>query len=119
AGTGAVIRSASPLSADLAEAAAPNSRVDEVRAKFDQGKVTARLERRLGAIVLSSTPVRPSAETGRKAVGEALAQTGLAMIGWSTGADALRRRLALLHRELGAPWPDVSEAGLLARLDDW
>ncbi len=119
AGTGAVIRSAAPLSADLAEAAAPNSRVDEVRAKFDQGKVTARLERRLGAIVLSSTPVRPSAETGRKAVGEALAQTGLAMIGWSTGADALRRRLALLHRELGAPWPDVSEAGLLARLNDW
>lgn len=41
------------------------------------------------------------------------------MIGWSAAADALRRRLALLHRELGDPWPDVSESALLARLDDW
>jgi ATP-dependent helicase HrpB len=31
----------------------------------------------------------------------------------------LRRRLALLHRELGAPWPDVSERALLAALDTW
>lgn len=41
------------------------------------------------------------------------------MIGWSAAADALRRRLALLYRELGDPWPDVSETALLARLDDW
>ncbi|WP_276529747.1 ATP-dependent helicase C-terminal domain-containing protein, partial [Sinomonas atrocyanea] len=49
----------------------------------------------------------------------ALSADGLGAIGWSEGADALRRRLALLHRELGAPWPEVSEAALLARLDDW
>ncbi|MGO4144249.1 ATP-dependent helicase HrpB [Paenarthrobacter sp. YAF11_1] len=119
AGTGAVIRSAAPLSAELAEAAAPDLMVTKVQAKFDHGKVTARLERRLGSIVLSSTPVRPNAEAGRHAVGEALAKTGLSMIGWSTAADALRRRLALLHHELGAPWPDVREASLLARLEDW
>lgn len=41
------------------------------------------------------------------------------MLGWSEAADSVRRRLALLHRELGGPWPDVSEAGLLARLDEW
>ncbi len=41
------------------------------------------------------------------------------MIGWSTAADALRRRLALLHRELGSPWPDVREAALLSTLEDW
>ena len=119
AGTGAVIRSAAPLSAELAQAAAPDLMVTKVQAKFDQGKVTARLERCLGSIVLSSTPVRPSADAGRHAVGEALAKTGLSMIGWSTAADALRRRLAMLHHELGAPWPDVREASLLARLEDW
>lgn len=119
AGTGALIRSAAPLSAELAHAAAPDLMVTNVQAKFDHGKVTARLERRLGAIVLSSTPVRPSAEAGRHAVGEALAKNGLSMIGWSTAADTLRRRLALLHHELGAPWPDVREARLLARLEDW
>lgn len=119
AGTGAVIRSAAPLSAEAAESAARHLLSDTVEAGFGQGRVTARRERRLGAIVLSSTPVRPSAAEGRAAVARALEQSGLQTIGWSTAADALRRRLALLHRELGEPWPDVSEPALLARLDEW
>ena len=119
AGTGAVIRSAAPLTADTAEAAARHLLSETLEARFSQGRVSARRERRLGAIVLSSTPVRPSAEEGRAAVARALAGEGLATIGWSTAASALRRRLALLHRELGAPWPDVSEPALLARLDEW
>ncbi|MFJ5958548.1 ATP-dependent helicase HrpB [Paenarthrobacter sp. NPDC092416] len=119
AGTGAVIRSAAPLSAQLAEAAAPELLTETVHATFSAGRVTARLERRLGAMVLSSTPVRPAVEDGRHAVAEALKKAGLAMIGWSAPADALRKRLALLHRELGNPWPDVSEQSLLSRLDEW
>nr|WP_120519983.1 ATP-dependent helicase HrpB [Arthrobacter celericrescens] len=119
AGTGAVIRSAAPLSAEAAEAAAAHLLADTVDARFAKGRVTARRERRLGAIVLSSTPVRPGPAEGRAAVAAALAAEGLAMIGWSAGADAVRRRMALLHRELGAPWPDVSEHALLARLEDW
>jgi ATP-dependent helicase HrpB len=119
AGTGAVIRSAAPLTADAAEAAAAHLLRDSVEAAFSQGKVTARRERRLGAIVLSSTPVRPSAGEGHAAVARAVEEQGLGVIGWSTAADGLRRRLALLHRELGDPWPDMSEQALLARLDDW
>ncbi|MEO8284332.1 MAG: ATP-dependent helicase C-terminal domain-containing protein [Pseudarthrobacter sp.] len=119
AGTGALIRSAAALTADLASAAAGHLLGDTVEAKFSQGRVTARRERRLGAISLSSTPVRPSPAEGRAAVARALSEEGLATIGWSTAADALRRRLALLHRELGAPWPDVSEQALLAALDTW
>lgn len=119
AGTGAVIRSAAPLTVEAAEAAARHLLSDTVEAGFGQGRVTARRERRLGAIVLSSTPVRPSAAEGRAAVARALAQAGLQTIGWSAAADALRRRLALLHRELGEPWPDMSEPALLARLDEW
>lgn len=119
AGTGAVIRSAAPLAADSAQAAASHLLCDTVEAEFKQGRVAARQERRLGAIVLSSTPVRPSVEEGRAAVARALAKDGLGTIGWSTAADALRRRLALLHRELGDPWPDVSEPALLASLDKW
>jgi ATP-dependent helicase HrpB len=119
AGTGAVIRSAAPLSAELAAIAAPDLLTEEVQAKFDQGRVMARLKRSLGAIVLTSTPVRPTAETGLLAVSKALEKSGLSMIGWSTAADALRRRLAMVHRELGSPWPDVREAALLAKLDEW
>ena len=119
AGTGAVIRSAAPLTADAAEAAAAHLLRDSVEAAFSQGKVTARRERRLGAIVLSSTPVPASAADGHAAVARAVEEQGLGVIGWSTSADGLRRRLALLHRELGDPWPDMSEQALLARLDDW
>ncbi|MBT2587169.1 ATP-dependent helicase HrpB [Arthrobacter sp. ISL-95] len=119
AGTGAVIRSAAPLSAELALNAAPGLLTEEVQAKFHQGRVMARLERSLGAIVLSSTPVRPTADTGRHAVSRALEKSGLSTIGWSTAADALRRRLGMVHRELGSPWPDVREAALLSRLEEW
>lgn len=119
AGTGAVIRSAAPLTADTAEAAARHLLAETVEAGFSQGRVTARRERRLGAIALSSTPVRPSVGEGRAAVARALGKEGLGTIGWSTAADGLRRRLALLHRELGEPWPDVSDQALLGRLDEW
>ncbi|HEY8752909.1 MAG TPA: ATP-dependent helicase HrpB, partial [Arthrobacter sp.] len=119
AGTGAVIRSAAPLNADTAAAAAGHLLTDTVEAEFSQGRVKARRERRLGAISLTSTPIRPSADDGRAAVARALAKEGLATIGWSTAAENLRRRLALLRRELGEPWPDVSERALLARLDAW
>ncbi|MET1154236.1 ATP-dependent helicase HrpB, partial [Arthrobacter sp.] len=119
AGTGAVIRAAAPLEADTAEVAAGTLLTDRVEARFDAGRVAARRERRLGAIVLSSTPVKASAAEGREAVARALESGGLGVIGWSEPAEALRRRLALLHRELGEPWPDVAEPALLARLSDW
>ncbi|MCQ2000958.1 ATP-dependent helicase HrpB [Arthrobacter zhaoxinii] len=119
AGTGAVIRAAAPLALDTAEAAAEHLVTDAVEADFAGGRVTARREHRLGSILLGSTPVRPSAEEGRAAVARALTARGLDLVGFSGGADALRRRLALLRRELGDPWPDVSEPALLARLQDW
>lgn len=119
AGTGAVLRAAAPISAAAAESAAGHLITDRVTAGFRSGRVVARRERRLGAILLSSTPVRPSPAEGRAAVAGALAEEGLAVIGWSRTADALRRRMALLHRSLGAPWPDVSEPALLARLEEW
>ncbi|ACL39763.1 ATP-dependent helicase HrpB [Pseudarthrobacter chlorophenolicus A6] len=119
AGTGAVIRSAAPLTAAQAESAAGHLLGEAVEAEFRQGRVTARKVRRLGAIVLAETPVRPTPEAGRAAVSAALRRDGLALLDWSTAARDLRGRLALLHRELGGPWPDVSDGALLQRLDEW
>lgn len=119
AGTGALIRSAAPLDRETAAAVAAPMLEDSVQAQFLNGKVSARREQRLGAIVLSSTPVRATPAQGREAVAAALDAEGLAMLAWHSSADSLRRRMALLHRELGAPWPDVGDAALLARLPDW
>ncbi len=119
AGTGAVIRLAAALTREEAETAGSGLLVQEVRADLGEGRVTAREVVALGAIELSSTPVRADAATGAEAVGRALAARGLDLLQWSAAADGLRRRLAALHHHLGDPWPDVSDAALTARLDEW
>ncbi|MBS1907401.1 MAG: ATP-dependent helicase HrpB [Actinobacteria bacterium] len=118
-GTGAVIRAAAAITEAQAERAAGHLITDRLEAEFANGRITARRERRIGAIVRSSVPLRPSAEEGRDAVRRALLAQGLGMFAWSEAADQLRRRLALLHHALGSPWPDVSDAALTAALDDW
>jgi ATP-dependent helicase HrpB len=119
AGTGAVIRLAACLSQESAELATSTLRTREVRASFAGGRVVARDVDALGAIELSSTPVRPSPEAGARAVAGALARQGLGLLAWSAVADGLRRRLALLHRVLGDPWPDVSDDALASRAEEW
>lgn len=119
AGTGAVIRAAAPLSAAMAETAAARLLDDTVVAEFSGGRLTARRTKRLGAIVLSSTPVRPTTDQGRTAVASAFRSGGLAALSWPAAAASLRRRLAFLHRQVGEPWPDVSDPALLARLEEW
>jgi ATP-dependent helicase HrpB len=119
AGTGAVIRAAAALDEETAlEVAAPLVR-GEVVACFEGGRVQARRVRAIGAIELSSTPVKPSPEDGARAVAAALREQGLGALHFSEGAEALRRRLGVLHLHLGEPWPDVSDEALLARLDEW
>ncbi|WP_298041359.1 ATP-dependent helicase HrpB, partial [uncultured Microbacterium sp.] len=120
AGTGAVIRTAAAISSEAAERAAGPLLTDRVEARFIDGRVVGRRERRLGAIVRSSVPVRVSAdEGGREAARRAIAEQGVDVFTWSESADALRRRLALLHRTHGSPWPDVSDDALLDSLDLW
>ncbi|KQQ65212.1 ATP-dependent helicase HrpB [Microbacterium sp. Leaf320] len=119
AGSGAIIWSAAVLTEAQIESAASHLMTDRIEAEFVGGRVQARRERRIGAILRSSAPVRASAQEGRDAVRRAIRRDGLGMLSWSEGADALRRRLALLRREIGDPWPDVSDAGLTATLDAW
>lgn len=119
-GTGAVIRSAAAISEGQAEQAATHLLTDRIEAQFVSGRVVARRERRIGAIVRSSVPIRVQADDGgRAAARRAIEAQGLGVFTWSEAADGLRRRLALLHRELGPPWPDVSDAALLNDLESW
>ena len=119
ADTGAVIRMAAELDEATARRAAARLDVTQVRGAFDQGKVTARRVHELGAIELSSTPVKATSQEAAQIVRQALVDDGLGVLHWDETADALRRRLAFAHRRLGEPWPDVSDAALLERIEEW
>ncbi|NUL48159.1 ATP-dependent helicase HrpB [Cellulosimicrobium funkei] len=123
AGTGAVIRAAAAVDADLAVRLAGPLYREETTAHWQDGRVVGRSRRTLGAIVLTETPVAPDRATGQAAVVRLLAEHGPEALGLdpgaSPGADTLRRRLDLLHRRLGAPWPDVTSAVLAAQWEQW
>jgi ATP-dependent helicase HrpB len=91
---------------------------DEVR--WAGGDVVARRVERLGAVELAVRPLR-SAEPGRvrEALVEGLKEEGPGVLRWSRDAEVLRQRLAFLHHQVGAPWPDVSDDALHARVDEW
>ena len=55
---------------------------------------------------------RPPSATG-------CAAQGLDALTWTDAARDLRARLGFLHAVLGDPWPDVDDAALLERLDEW
>jgi ATP-dependent helicase HrpB len=89
---------------------------------FDRDKRAVRVREtaRLGAITLSERMLpAPSGADADRAILDALREHGLSLLDWGKEAETLRQRLVWLHRGLGAPWPDVSDAALLDRLDDW
>ncbi|ANW20713.1 ATP-dependent helicase HrpB [Streptomyces clavuligerus] len=91
---------------------------EEVR--WEDGDVVAREVRRLGAVELSARALKdPDPGAVRAALLAGLRTEGPGLLRWPAEARGLRERLAFLHRELGAPWPDVSDEGLLGRVDDW
>ncbi|MFD5629447.1 ATP-dependent helicase HrpB [Streptomyces sp. NPDC127072] len=100
-------------------AAAPlRSAGEEVH--WADGDVVARRVERLGAVELAVRPLK-KADPGlvREALLEGLREDGLGLLRWSQDAEVLRRRLAFLRLHLGAPWPDVSDDALHARVDEW
>lgn len=114
------IRSAAPLTEDLAleVTAAQWREVDEVT--WTGGRVLARRLTLLGAIELASVPLAdPPAQAVTDAIREALASEGIGLLAWTDAATALRARLDFLHRALGEPWPDVSDVALTQNLQSW
>ncbi|WP_437033368.1 ATP-dependent helicase HrpB [Streptomyces sp. enrichment culture] len=91
---------------------------EEVR--WADGDVVARRVERLGAVELSVRALRDADPVlVRAALLDGLRREGTGLLRWPPGAVTLRQRLAFLHRRCGAPWPDVSEEALLARVDEW
>lgn len=115
-GTGAVVRSAAPLGEEAALAAGAGLLREEHAAAWSGGRLKGTRRRVLGGIELASRTEAPTPEAAADAVRTAWAEEGLD--GWGgDAAEALRRRVHLLHRVLGDPWPDMSAAAL-ARDED-
>jgi ATP-dependent helicase HrpB len=114
------IRSAAPLTEDLALEAAASLWTERDDVEWKDGRVVARRRTLLGAIELSSVPIDdPPVEAVTSAIRGALERDGIELLRWSESATALRQRLDFLHRTLGDPWPDVSDEALTGNLDAW
>ncbi|MGJ4901655.1 ATP-dependent helicase HrpB [Bradyrhizobium sp. HKCCYLS2058] len=93
---------------------------DEV--SFDHGAMAlrARRRRKLHAITMADAPVAltPSEETAR-IFAEGICAAGLDRLPWSKAARQWRDRVAFLRKAEGDSWPDLSDAGLAERREEW
>ncbi|MEU1451550.1 ATP-dependent RNA helicase [Streptomyces avermitilis] len=114
------VRLAAVVDEDTARRAAAPLRSAGAEVHWADGEVVARRVERLGAVELAVRPLR-DADPGlvRDALLEGLREEGFGLVRWSADAEVLRRRLAFLHLHIGAPWPDVSDDALHARVDEW
>ena len=120
----ALIRAAAPLAEQTALELARAWLTEEERTVWEGGRLRTERLRRLGAITLTTTPGPPPGPT---AVAEAVvarvraegADAGLGVLPWDEEALDLRARLTLLHEHLGEPWPDMSDAALAERAEEW
>ncbi|VAX09814.1 ATP-dependent helicase HrpB [hydrothermal vent metagenome] len=83
--------------------------------------VAAREEERLGALVLSTTPIKKiNPEALITAMLDGVRQMGLEVLPWTDKArDWQARVLSLRHWQPDAGWPDVSLEALMQSLEQW
>ena len=93
-----------------------------VRWDARSGTLTAQEELRFGALVLATRPLRdvPPQERAR-AVAEAVRREGLHLLNFSPADEQFRARAESVRAWRGGEgdWPDLSDAALLATLEDW
>ncbi|GAA1643613.1 MULTISPECIES: ATP-dependent helicase HrpB [Brevibacterium] len=120
AGGRPIIRAAVPIDADTAELAGAGLLTTTETASFDEGRVRAVRQARLGAIELTSTPIPASLELAREAIAASVEERGAReVLRPSATFEQLRGRLGLLRGVLGLPWPDVRWSHLAQNLPQW
>ena len=114
------------LAAPIALAEIETRFADRIEAKeemtFDAGSLSlrARRLRRLGALALAEQPVAVAGdEAAARALAAGVAKVGLDRLPWTKALTQWHDRALFLRRAEGEEWPDLSDAGLTARIDEW
>ncbi len=124
AGTAAATRILLAASMDEAEflsvAGDRLTTADEITFAPAEGRLKARRVKRVGAIVLDSSPqAAPAGPETAEALARGIASIGVARLAWSKAQAQLRDRIAFLRATAPEQWPDLSDAALAASVTDW
>ncbi|SHI48295.1 ATP-dependent helicase HrpB [Malonomonas rubra DSM 5091] len=85
-----------------------------------EGRIIACEQQRIGKLVLNQRPAQIDREQADRAILSAIRNEGLQLLNFSKNVQRFRTRLQFLHNCHDArKWPDVSDAKLLATLEDW
>jgi ATP-dependent helicase HrpB len=121
AASGARIMSAAAIDWSTIETLFAERIVDFREARFDPAskRIVATRGRRLGAITIASIhDTKPDPAIVEAGLIEAIRRHGLSILPWSGNTAALRHRTAFA-RLSDENIPDLGDAALLARLDEW
>ncbi|MDB5455729.1 MAG: ATP-dependent helicase [Caulobacter sp.] len=112
---------AAPLDEAALRAAFADRLVAEDRLETGPGgKVRVKRLLRLGKLVVEERLIdKPDAALVATALAGQVRAKGLSALRLGEGVQSLRARVAFLRALDGEAWPDLSDAALLARLDDW
>lgn len=93
--------------------------VEERLEESGGGRLRAKRLIRLGRLTIrEEIDDNPDPALIARALADRVRREGVKVLPWGAAALSLRERLAFLHARDPA-WPDLSDAALLARLDDW
>jgi ATP-dependent helicase HrpB len=116
---------AAPVSRDDLEQHFAGLITEEAEIYWDEraGAVSARRERRLGALTLQSSEMRdPDPDAVQSAVLTGLKEAGIAALPWTKDLRQWQARVMLMdkYRVLSpTPWPDLSDEALERTLGEW
>ncbi|WP_147653272.1 ATP-dependent helicase HrpB [Vulcaniibacterium gelatinicum] len=119
----ALLLRAAPLDEARLQQEFPERFVEEDAVRWDAARraLVAQRERRFDGIVLETRPAgRVDPARAAQALTDAVRTLGLAVLPWNEATTQWRARVRCLRAWMPElDWPDLSDAALLARLDEW
>ncbi|MGO9135531.1 MAG: ATP-dependent helicase HrpB [Methylovirgula sp.] len=113
---------AAPLTLEEIEAVAGDKIVVKGELSFDATRLqlSARKQRRLGALVLAEQNLRADGPDAAAKLAEGIAKIGFDKLPWTKALLQWRDRISFLRQAEGdEEWPDLSDAALKTSVKDW